>query len=319
LRQHLLVLAILALPASQPGRTSATFDLPGYLREIDRVREAIAASATPEEARAVAAALPDRWWVTSDALVIVIDTSWVDDDISASVTGTSPWPSVREKIERRLSTMRAAAAEPPGHGGPDPEQALEAVLARPEFHRGATSRWLDEQRSRVGNWILRMLNRLTGSGPGGRAVAIVFAWTLSIVALVALTLWFVTMLTRRSRAAALELGAAAPPRAPAREWTARALAAARAGDIREAVHCGYNAAVCKLDEQGIWSVDESRTPREYLAILRSDDPRHSVLADLTRQFEQIWYGGRAATADDAQKLSAHLERLGCLRESERAI
>jgi hypothetical protein len=40
--------------------------------------------------------------------------------------------------------------------------------------------------------------------------------------------------------------------------------------------------------------------------------------DLTSRFEQIWYGNRAAVADDARRVTDHLEALGCLRPGERA-
>jgi hypothetical protein len=129
----------------------------------------------------------------------------------------------------------------------------------------------------------------------------------------------VTTLTRRSNAAALELAAAAPRRAAAREWALRAMTAARAGDVREAVRCGYHAVVSRLDEQGAWRMDESRTPREYLALLPAGDPRSAALAELTGQFEQIWYGRRQPTGDDARRVADYLERLGCLHAADRAI
>jgi hypothetical protein len=147
----------------------------------------------------------------------------------------------------------------------------------------------------------------------------VLAWTISVLALIALTVWLVGALTRRSLAASLELGRAPIKRPPAREWALRALAAARSGDMREAVRCAYHAALSRLEEQGIWQVDESRTPREYLRLLRADDPRRTIVTDLTRQFEQVWYGGRAAGAEATAQLTAHLEHLGCLRGHERAI
>ena len=319
MRPHLALVAFLALPPAVMQRGSATFDLPAYLAELDRVRTAIAAASTPEEAAALSAALPDRWWVAVDDQVTVVDMRWMEESIRASTADTSRWASVRDQIGQRLATMRASALEDSRPPVQAPGQALEAVLARPEFQSSATSRWLDEQRTRVGAWLLRTLNRLSGTGLSGRTMAITFAWIVSIAMLAALAFWFVRMLTRRSHAAALELRSAAPRRAPAREWALRALAAARAGDLREAIRSGYHAALCRLDEQGIWTVDDSRTPREYLSLLRGDDPRHPVVLDLTRRFEQVWYGRKMPTMDDARRVSEHLERLGCVRESERAI
>ena len=319
MRPHLFAAAILALPALQSPRATTTVDVPAYLVELERVTAAIASAQTPEDARAVATAFPDRWWVTAEGQVVVVDMQWVDDRVSTAAGDPPRWRSVQDSIGQRLTTMRAIAAAPIESGSAAPDRALAAVLARPEFNRSPTSRWLEEQRARFANWLSRIFDRMAGSGISSRTIAITVAWTLSTIALVALTLWIVRVLTRRSRAAALELGAAAPARAPAREWAMRALAAARAGDLREAVRCAYHAAVSRLDEQGAWTADETRTPREYLRLLRHDDPRHPTLLALTRQFEQVWYGRRTPTLDDAQTLAAHLERLGCLHASERAI
>jgi hypothetical protein len=43
------------------------------------------------------------------------------------------------------------------------------------------------------------------------------------------------------------------------------------------------------------------------------------MLDLTQRFEQIWYGNRPASVDDAQSAAVHLETLGCLHAGERAI
>jgi Domain of unknown function (DUF4129) len=203
--------------------------------------------------------------------------------------------------------------------GSEVDAVLRSVLARPEFQRRPSSIWLESIRKRVGDWVARMLRRLTGTGVSARTVGVVLAWASSLLALSFLSWWLVQMLTRRSRAASLELSAIRPPAAAAREWAQRAMAAARAGDFRESVRCGYRAALCRLDEQGVWRVDESRTPREYVRLLPAGDSRFDVVSDLTRQFEQVWYGRRTPTDEDARLLAAHLERLGCLRAADRAI
>ena len=58
--------------------------------------------------------------------------------------------------------------------------------------------------------------------------------------------------------------------------------------------------------------DDARTPREYLRLLPSGHGRRTILTDMTYRFEQIWYGGRTATADDMQHVIAGLKDLGCL-------
>jgi hypothetical protein len=105
----------------------------------------------------------------------------------------------------------------------------------------------------------------------------------------------------------------------AHDLALRALAHARAGDVREAVRVAYHAALIRVEEQGTWRLDDTRTPREYVRMLPAGDTRQAPLVDMTRRFEQIWYGNRAAGDEDAASVASDLEVLGCLRPGERAI
>lgn len=318
MRLHLAALAIVAVSGIQREPGTATYDAPAYLSELDRVRAAFSAAASAAEAHALAAAVPDRWWVTIGSQVVVVDTRWLDDEAADALASRRPWTSVQRAVDLRLATISSEASAEIAAGGGAARAVLDAVLARPEFARSGTSRWIEAQRDRVAAWLNRMLERLAGAGVSNRRLAVVFAWALGILTLAALTWWLAVTLTRRSGAAVLDLGDAAVARTAAREWARRAREAARAGDLRAAVRYGYLAALSRLGEQGDWALDESRTPREYLSLLRAADPRHPPLRDLTRRFEQIWYGHRPATADDVQQVSAHLESLGCARDSDRA-
>jgi hypothetical protein len=297
---------------------SGTLDRAAYMIRLDEVSRGISNAATREQAGAIAASVADRWTVQGEDVVVNLDLSWLDAAV-ARAGEESQWPSTRREISSRLDAMRAEAVAPRVVHGRAPDAALAGVLARPEFQRSPVSRWLDAERRRVAAWIVKMLNKLSGSGLGSRAVAMRLAWIAGLLALVTLTGVLARMLTRQSRAEHLELASISPPRTAAREWGLRALRAVRAGDLREAIRCGYHGALCRLDEQGIWQVDEARTPREYLRLLHGEDPRRPAVAALTRQFEQVWYGGRVTTDDDARQLTAHLENLGCLHAADRAI
>jgi hypothetical protein len=316
---HLTLLALVALSGAQSHQGAATFDLPAYVAELDRISSGISTASTSPQARTAMAEVRDRWFVTMNDQIVIVDVSWIDTELAAAAAKPGQWSAVQLRITQKLAAMRAEASVPQTQLARPPGTALAEVLSRTEFRERPGSRWMDEQRNRVGQWIWQMLNRLTGSAIGSRTVAIVFAWAASLVALSAFTFWLVTTLARRSTAAALELGSMPLPRTAAREWALRAMAAARSGDVREAVRFAYRAALSRLDEQGRWRVDESRTPREYLGLLRSDDPRHSVVTELTQQFEQIWYGRRTATGEDAQRVADSMERLGCLHATDRAI
>lgn len=317
-----LLVLLLASAGAQAGPVGLPdprpVDLDVYHAELLQAADRVSAAASVEDGRHVAATMPSQWIVRVGDRTMAVDARWIGTELTPA--DAAGWPSRRARIAARLATM-AAVAMPSSTGVPieNSDRALADVLARPEFRRSAASVWLHRLRERVGAWLLRALNRLTGAPVAARMMAVTFAWFASLTALAALVLWLVSALTARTRAASLELGGSMPPRTPAREWARRALAALRQGDPREAVRCGYHAALCRLEEQGIWRVDESRTPREYARLLGADDPRRDPVAELTRQFEQIWYGRRPATAGDAERLSANLERLGCLHAADRTI
>jgi hypothetical protein len=124
-------------------------------------------------------------------------------------------------------------------------------------------------------------------------------------------LWRARVPRRTQSSLALEV-----PRLTSAEWAARAYAALRQGDAREAMHCGYHAVLFRLEEQGVWRVDDARTPREYVRLLPAQDARRDAFIDLTRRFEQTWYGSRAA---DGAGLIENLEAFGCSAPSKPAI
>lgn len=307
---HAALLAAIALGVQPAG--GAAIDPPAFIHALERAADATRRAASVEEA---SASIPLRWTVRADAGPIVVDTAWVRQEFAAATPES--WPSIRLRVANRLDNMRREAADAHLDIGGDPRAALADTLATKEFERAQASNWLEQIRSWISEWLLRLFTRIFGASMGNRTIAVAFAWIVGAIALIALALWLGRLMTRRSPATALELDPAAQ-RAPAREWALRALAAARAGDLREAVRCGFHAAVRRLEEQGSWSVDDARTPREYMRLLHGDDPRRTMFGDLTRRFEQVWYGHRSATGEDVRHIAAHLERLGCLRPGEQA-
>ncbi len=169
--------------------------------------------------------------------------------------------------------------------------AVETILAQSEFQQSAASRWREQLQERVGKWFEDSWARFGGGRGAARGTALVFAWAAALAALIGLGFWLARTIADRPRGAALGLGSGAATRPRARELALRALAAARLGHTRDAVRCAYGAALVRLEEQGVWRIDEARTPREYLPMLPAADSRHSgdarpdppLRADLVRQ------------------------------------
>jgi hypothetical protein len=95
-------------------------------------------------------------------------------------------------------------------------------------------------------------------------------------------------------------------------------AAAANGLWREAIHSVYWASIARLESNvasgRLWPIDRARTPREYLGLLGSNDPRKPTLTALTRSFERTWYGGRDAAAEDFNTAMAQAAELGVRAE-----
>jgi hypothetical protein len=67
----------------------------------------------------------------------------------------------------------------------------------------------------------------------------------------------------------------------------------------------------RLDEQGSWTIEEARTPREYVRLLPSSDGRRQAVSFVARLFEGTWYGGLQPGLPDAQAALVRLGELGC--------
>ena len=92
---------------------------------------------------------------------------------------------------------------------------------------------------------------------------------------------------------------------PPDELGERAAQFAREGNFREALRHRYIALLLRLDGRGVWNYDARRTNWEHIAALRREAVKNvadgaivAPLADLTRRFDRVRYGGAACHASD---------------------
>jgi hypothetical protein len=315
-RIRVFLAAIVLLAASSAGATQepAGEDLAAFLRDTGDLAQRIG-DVEPAGARDLAARLPAAWQVRHGDQAFTITTEWITGPLRQAAARPEAWPTTREGLLAGFAAMRAEAADldaldrdPAASSASSvtaARAALREVLSRSEFRRRDEHRWTDDVRRQIKRWFDELLDRFS---IGRRATAALSKWLAWIVGLAALATLVVYLyrarLPRRSwTPLAIDL-----PRATSAEWAARAYAALRAGDAREAMHCGYHAVLFRLEEQGVWRVDDARTPREYVSLLPAQDARRAAFLDLTRRFEQTWYGSRAA---DGETLLTHLEAFGC--------
>lgn len=148
-------------------------------------------------------------------------------------------------------------------------------------------------------WVARLLEGLL---LGGICIALI---------------WFFIRIERGARVRLIPDVEPAPGSTSAREWQLwikDAQTAAANGLWREAIHSVYWASIAHLESGRSWPADRARTPREYLGLLRGNDPRKPTLTALTRSFERTWYGGRDAAAVDFNSAMALAAELGAKAE-----
>jgi len=309
----------LGLTARAQSQTATSISLESFLTELSRLRTEIGALESSESAAHIVATVPERWRVDFNGGQIDVDARWITVALGDVGRGTKRWDATRAAILVRLARLREESTignHAPSHV--DARGALTTILQRDEFQQSAVGRWREQLQQRAGQWLEDLWSRLGGGSGAGRRVAIVLAWLAALGALVGLGFVMARAIADRPRDAVLNLSSRSPARPRARELALRALREARNGNGREAVRLAYTAAVTRLDEQGAWRLDDARTPREYLRLLRPNDVHRPLFIDLTRRFERIWYGNHPVEPEDASRATAHLEELGCLRPGDRA-
>lgn len=230
----------------------------------------------------------------------------------------------RQRLEAVLAEI-----DRPVPGGRSPvaaREALDRVLARPEFGDGTPdhpiARWLYETRENLRRQVERItdaigeaLDDLTRQVPGDTGPGAVFRnllaqlreWTGPVQAVVGLVfvaglVVFVAWALRRSWGSSLV--ALPEERTPRRDTAARlrdeAARMAQAGDFRAAVRALYLAVLLRWDETGRLHFDRSLTNREVLARAggREGEPLADQLRPLVERFDRVWYAGLPCSADD---------------------
>jgi hypothetical protein len=71
----------------------------------------------------------------------------------------------------------------------------------------------------------------------------------------------------------------------------------------------YWAAIVLLEARRAWRHNPTRTPREYVRLLKPGSARQRALRGLTQVFERVWYGLRGADAAEYARAREMYEAL----------
>jgi hypothetical protein len=190
------------------------------------------------------------------------------------------------------------------------QRAAQKILAGAEFQRAEPTLW-DRVKAWIVNAIVRIflgIDRVTTQSPWvGRALE----WLLFLAAAVGLLVWVLRTVQRQRLRVALG-GEPAKSAAWAREtedWRRQAEQEAARGAWREAIHALYWAAIVHLERRRAWKHNPSRTPREYVRLLKAGSTEQRELRGLTSALEQSWYGQREANAEEFNSAKESFDRL----------
>jgi uncharacterized protein DUF4129 len=314
----LVLSLVLGVAAGAHAQTpSAATDFPGYVAELQSWSQAVAQLPDhPEKLPDLRRSVPLKLELLTAGQHFTISNAWLVLALVHWEKDARQRPVLQQQIAQRLQwelQQAQALSQPPESPSSQAARAqLAAVLSRREFRFVRAPSWWDLMWARVWRWIGRQLEKLVGRLHLKPAVSNMLSWILLGAAflLLALILW---RNLRRASRGMTRLGLQAPVSTAWgwRQWAEAARAALAEQRYRDAVHCCYWAAVFRLEQMGVWRLDDSRTPREYLRLLPRDSQHRQTMASLTRGFEMVWYGYRPVTPTQAESALQELENLEC--------
>lgn len=345
----LLACGIFPANAGAASDSPQPMSLEQYRAELQRVEKAIEDQrdhfqppAGSEEKLNIE--LPEVWYVEAQGQRYEVPTSelkfTIEDKADRAVQRVMIFKADLERLgalEKESEKLEGAKGAAGAASAEDARGKLKEILSHREFDKSQERKsWIGELWDKIVEWIFNAIERLFTAVRGNKPVRNIVLYGVIVLGFVALAWILIRVLGGVARRENFRLEPAAFPVKTSGQWTREAMAAAARGNYREAIHCGYWAGVYRLAEMGIWELDPSRTPREYLRLLsarpRDDagyaqgstpeasgmlpDPaaraaRAQALSALTRSFESVWYADEPATQQDFTSAVAQLETLEC--------
>jgi len=190
------------------------------------------------------------------------------------------------------------------------QAAVEKILAGAEFQRPEPTLW-ERLKAKIVNAILQIftgIDRVTTQSPWvGRTLE----WLLFLAAAVGLLVWALRTVQRQRLRVALgdEPAKSSTWGRETEDWWRQSEREAARGAWREAIHAIYWAAIVHLERKRAWRHNPSRTPREYVRLLKAGSTEQRELRGLTSALERSWYGQREANAEEFAEARESFERL----------
>ncbi|MGZ5441270.1 MAG: DUF4129 domain-containing protein [Thermoanaerobaculia bacterium] len=222
------------------------------------------------------------------------------------------------QADRKLLEQIAAEQEPPElpKGGVVPTKIERDVplLERIAEAIGDMFEWLGEMLSKLLDWLYDLLPRRRNAAGEPTPGLHWIVWAV-VGAILLVILYLAVDVLRRSRArGVVDVETSAPIGSKqdedplsrgATEWEKYAHDLANAGRFREAIRAWYHAVLVTCYASGILHFRKGRTNWEYIASLAPSLEWRPEAIELTRCFEQEWYGALHSTRDAYDACSEH--------------
>ena len=227
---------------------------------------------------------------------------------------------LRKKMREAGAQLQSMAEESAAGGGADDRPAegfahqravANGVLAQPQFQAAVGLTWWDRAKMKMLEWLQKFFEGVAAVGTAAPWLGTLLEWVCYAGVAVGLLFFLLRNVARQRLRVALG-GEALKGSAwenEANDWTGRAAQHAEAGDWREAVRCLYWAAIVLLESRRAWRHNPTRTPREYVRLLKAGSAQQKGLHTLTQIFERVWYGLREADEREYAEARGLYERL----------
>jgi hypothetical protein len=259
-----------------------------------------------------------------------------DSTLLAEVNAAKPRDlGVENRINITLSLLRRSTSEKPIAVDSALMRRLQKEQTLPELPRGGDIRgvqvqdplpkriaeairkaaaWIADKVVKLLDWLMKFWpDNETKKKP---AASSRMRWTIgALVVLIILVLGVLAFeVIRRSRKSAPSLVEQSAPLGSSRdddplsrganEWERYAAQLAAAGRRREAIRAWYHAVLVTLYGANVLQFRKGRTNWEYVAALRPEIAWRPRMIELTRRFEEEWYGSDQSSEDALDECSA---------------
>jgi Domain of unknown function (DUF4129) len=319
-------LVSLCAPAVLAQRRSTVSDYANRLDQAERtVNEAIElnslASEAPRKMSEVKRLLPASEEVEFNGVTTRVDNAWLHEAANNVVKNVEGDAEMRHltlsEISARLARLRQsvkAAQTAEDRALNDQRSRLDDILTRPEYkpeeeRESVIARWIREIKEFIVRTLMKLFGGSSARAPqtGGAGLVMVFQLLIFLAVIVALAFGAMKLarqfLFRKKPAEEAPetreaLGEEIAEDATAADLFAMASELARQGEYRKAIRRAYIALLCDFDQRGKLRLGRSKTNRDYLNAMRSEQRIYPTFSVMTYAFERAWYGQERATEEE---------------------